>query len=68
MISSLKQKQASSITETYKKFTTNHETLGFQHLCKENIRQQIDFSKLGKFVFNNIRVIKLNLKLKCFLT
>ena len=64
MISSLKQNQVSSMTETYKNISTNHKPLCFQDLCKENTRQQIDFSKLGKFVVNNIRVIKLSFKLQ----
>ena len=59
MIISLKQNQVSSMTETYKKISTNHKPLCFQDLCKEN-----DFLKLGKFVVYNLRIVKLSLKLQ----
>ena len=66
MINSFKQNQSSPMTKKYKMFTTNVKTLGFEDLCKENTRQQIDVSKLGKFVVHNLIVITLNLNCKTF--
>ena len=64
MISSLKRSQVSLTTETYEKCAAIHKKLGFQDLCKENTKQQLDISKLGKFVVHNLKKVKLNLKLQ----
>ena len=64
MISSLKQNQVSSTTETFKKCAAIHKKLGFQDLCKENTRQQLNISKLGKFVVHNLKEVKLVLTLQ----
>ena len=54
----LKRKKDSSTIEPNKKCTINNKTLGFQDLCKEITRQQIDVLKLGKFVIKNLIAFK----------
>ena len=66
MINSLSQNQSSLMTKTYKKIPTNFKTLGFEDLCKENTKQQIDVSKFGKFVVYNLIAITLNLNCNTF--
>ena len=56
--SKLKRKGVSSTIGPYNKCTTNNKTLGFQNLCKEITKQQIDVLKLGKFVVNNLIAVK----------
>ena len=65
MISNLlKRNQVSSTTKRYKKCTKDGKILGFQDLCKESTRQQIEILKIGMFIaVDNLKVIKLNLKL-----
>ena len=46
----LKQNRVSSTTKRYKKCTKNDKILGFQDLCKENTRHQIDILKIGMFI------------------
>ena len=59
-IRSLKRKKNSSTMEPNKKCTINNKILGFQDLCKEITRQQIDDLTLGKFVVRNLSVVKKN--------
>ena len=53
----VKRKGDSSIIKLNKKCTTNNRTLGFQELCKEFTRKQIDDLKFSKFFFNNLIII-----------
>ena len=57
-IRSLKRKKDSSTIEPNKKCAINNKILGFQDLCKEITRQQIDVLKLGNFVIKNLIAFK----------
>ena len=54
----IKRKKDLSTIEPNKKCNINNKTLGFQDLCKEITRQQIDVLKLGKFAVRNLSVVK----------
>ena len=56
--STLQRKGDLFTIDLYKKGTTNNKKLSFQNQCKENFRQQLDVN-FGKFVYNNLIVVKL---------
>ena len=57
---SLKQIKNLSTIEQNKKCKINNKILGFQDLCIEITRQQIDDLTIGKFVVRNLSVVKKN--------
>ena len=54
----LKIKEASLTNGTHNECTTNNKTFSFKDQCKENTKQQFDDSKLGKFVVNNLDLLR----------